>query len=314
MSAPSYLIVGGTTKAATTSLFAWLADHPAVSAARIKETRFFLDLDYPLDSKHRFPDGLERYETFFAPSDDRMGRVRVEATPDYLHSSGCAERIARGLPGARVVFSLRDPLTRLWSWYRYARQTARLEEGAGFEDFLARQLPAGTSGAPQERRALEQGAYAGSLERFFEAFGRERVHVLFFEELVAAPLERMEALARFAGLDPAFYRDHRFPVQNPTRDVRSPALERGTMRLAYHARNLTYRVPLVQGALRAVRRSLAPLFRRVGTRATSGETMAAGTKAELVEHYAPSVRALEELLGRSVPWPDFTRPGVRSAS
>ena len=311
MSAPRTLIVGGTTKAATTSLFAWLADHPQVSAARIKETRFFLDLDYPLDSKYRFPDGLERYETFFAPPD---GRVRVEATPDYLHSSGCADRIARGLEGARVVFSLRDPLTRLWSWYRYARQTARLDVGTSFEQFLGRQVPAGTGGAAQELRALEQGAYAGYLERYLEAFGPERVHVLFFEELAMAPQESMEALARFAGIDPAFYRGHRFPVQNPTRDVRSPALERGTMRLAYHARNLTYRAPLVQGALRAVRRSLAPLFVRLGTRATSGEALAPATKVELVEHYAPSVRALEELLGRSVPWPDFARPGVRSAS
>ena len=90
--------------------------------------------------------------------------MRVEATPDYLHSVGCAERIARGLDGARVVFSLRDPLTRLWSWYRYARQTARLEDGASFEDFLARQLPAGTAGAEQALRALEQGCYAGYLE------------------------------------------------------------------------------------------------------------------------------------------------------
>ena len=98
------------------------------------------------------------------------------------------------------------------------------------------------------------------------------------------------------------------------RELRSPALERGTMRLAYHARNLTYRAPLVQGALRAVRRSLAPLFVALGTRAKSGEALAPETKAELVEHYSPSVRALEELLGRKAPWPDFARPGVRSAS
>ena len=40
-----YLIVGGTTKAATTSLFSYLANHPATCAATYKETRFFLSTD-----------------------------------------------------------------------------------------------------------------------------------------------------------------------------------------------------------------------------------------------------------------------------
>jgi hypothetical protein len=306
-----HLIVGGTTKAATTSLFAWLAAHPGVSAARIKETRFFLDLDYPLDSKHRYPDGLETYAAFFAPPD---GRLRVEATPDYLYSAGCAERIARALPDVRVAFSLRDPVARLHSWYRFARQTDRLERGETFEHYLERQLAPGTPRAEQALRALEQGRYASYLERYLDALGAARVHVLFFEDLAAAPLAAMEALARFAGLDPEFYRRYRFVARNPTREMRSPALHRATMRLAYHLRNLTYRAPPVMAAFRGARRALAPLVARLGAAPERAEPLRPQTRARLVEYYAPSVRALERLLGRSVPWVDFRAPDVLSAS
>ena len=51
MSLGRYLIIGGTTKAGTTSLHAYLSDHPQVCASSIKETRFFLDRDYPLEAK-----------------------------------------------------------------------------------------------------------------------------------------------------------------------------------------------------------------------------------------------------------------------
>ena len=62
MATHHYIIIGGTTKAATTSLYFYLADHPNVCASNIKETRFFLDADYPLPVKYRLEDGLEKYE------------------------------------------------------------------------------------------------------------------------------------------------------------------------------------------------------------------------------------------------------------
>lgn len=47
-------IIGGGSKAGTTSVFNYLADHPEICAADAKETRFFLDADYPLPSKLRY--------------------------------------------------------------------------------------------------------------------------------------------------------------------------------------------------------------------------------------------------------------------
>jgi len=44
-----FLIIAGQPKAGTTSLFDWMAQHPEITPSRLKETRFFLDPDYPLN-------------------------------------------------------------------------------------------------------------------------------------------------------------------------------------------------------------------------------------------------------------------------
>ena len=48
-----FLIIGGASKAGTTSMFSYLAEHPQICASHAKETRFFLDSDYPLSSPWR---------------------------------------------------------------------------------------------------------------------------------------------------------------------------------------------------------------------------------------------------------------------
>lgn len=60
-----YLIIGGTPKAGTTSLYKWLSDHPDVCPSSLKETRFFLDWDYPLSSSAQYNGkNLEQYAVF----------------------------------------------------------------------------------------------------------------------------------------------------------------------------------------------------------------------------------------------------------
>src|SRR5882762_395725 len=218
MSQGRYLIIGGTTKAGTTSLHAYLNDHPQVCASSIKETRFFLDRDYPLEAKYRSDDGLEYYEEYFAHRG--AAAVRVEATPDYLYSPGTPVRLAAALPRAAVVFSLREPVARLVSWFRFARQSNRLPAGESFDEYVTRQfegaLPANP---PQQLRALEQGRYAGYVRRFRDVLGAERVLVTYHEDLATDPRQVMRAICRFAELDGTLYDGYRFTAKNRTMDL-----------------------------------------------------------------------------------------------
>lgn len=302
------LLLGGTTKAASSALFAALAAHPGVAASRIKESRFFLDPDYPLEAPVPFARGLAAFDALFAPDPPGAMRLRVEATPDLLHSPGSPARVAATLPDARVVFVLRDPVDRLWSWFRFARGLGAVR--GDFAGYVADQRSA--RGTGQAYRALAQGDVAPDLERWFVALGRERVHVQFFERLASDPEAELTRLATFAGLDPAFFRGRALPVENETRPVRAPGLHRGYVRLAFRLRQWTHRRPRLFALLGRAHRAVKPLYLRLNAGGTEVERPPADVVAELVEHYRPAVERLRALVG-PVPWPRYDRvPGARA--
>jgi hypothetical protein len=296
MSPAPYLILGGTTRAASSALFTHLAAHPHIAPARLKEPRFFLDPDYPLEAPLPFARGLAAYEALFPA---RSGLLRLEATPDYLHSPGTARRLARALPEARVVFTLRDPRARLLSWYRYARAAGRLPRGLSLAQYVERQR----RDPPREQPflALAQGHYAEDLERWFAALGRARVHVHFYEELLAAPTPAFTALAAFAGLEPGPLA-RPFALENAARPTRSPALHRAYLRLAFRLRQACATRPRLFAALRRAHRLVKPLYLRANAGRETSPALTPELEAWLTEHYRPSAEHLERLLGRRPPW------------
>jgi hypothetical protein len=302
-----YLIVGGTTKAATTSLFQYLAEHPHVCAASIKETRFFLDADYPLESKYRFEDGLERYDEFFRDCPG-TSRLRVEATPDYLYSQGTARRIAESLPEARLLFVFREPVSRLISWYRFAQQRKLLPPQVTWDEYVRQQLEGGDGGeAAQPMRALEQGRYSLYLKPYLRIFGRDRVYVTFLDELARDPRSVLEAICTFAGIEPSFYTAFDFQVFNRTDDMRSSGLHRAYIRLKFQLQKQTLNKPRIRRLLKQVRRAFEPLYLWLNTQGTSQQILLSPEIASALEsYYDGEAEALAELTGRPVPWQSFS--------
>jgi hypothetical protein len=215
-----YLIIGGAPKAGTTSLYKWLSDHPQVCASTFKETRFFLDEDYPVPRAARF-DGtnLHEYDGFFKHCGEDGSILRVDASPDYLYSR-TAVRIAELLPKARMVFIIRDPVERMVSWYKYARQRRLLGKETSFEDYIMAQVGQPIrSGTRIHLRALDQCRYDTYLKPFRDAFG-DRCLVLDFNDVKNDPCSIMMKLCKFAGLDGSFYDSYAFRAENVSRVVR----------------------------------------------------------------------------------------------
>jgi len=215
-----YLIIGGAPKAGTTSLYKWLADHPKVCASSIKETRFFLDADYPLPSATRFNGtNLEEYDGFFRHCRDAENLVRVDASPDYLYSKA-ALRIAELLPRAKLVFILRDPVERMVSWYKYARQRGLIGKKMTLREYIIIQVvnPV-TTETPIHLRALDQCRHEKYLQPFREVFGK-RCMVLNFDDIKTDPRGFMARVCGFSGLDESFYDSYTFQAENVSQDVR----------------------------------------------------------------------------------------------
>lgn len=299
----NYLIVGGTTKAATTSLFAYLTDHPAVCAATYKETRFFLSSDYPLPSKYRYRGDAEEYADLFPNCDETQ--LRMESTPDYLYCKKACERIAESLPYARLVFSLREPISRLISWYRFAKQIGKLPEMLSFDAYVELLFDAlERDGGKEEQhlQALRQGCYAIYLERYFNQFGATRIHVLFYEELAAQPAKVMSNLCDFASIDAGFYRDYAFKVTNRTEKMRSSGLHRKYRDFRFRLRQWTHDKPIIHNPLRTIRRTIEPLYLRLNTQVDEKIQMSEETRCRLIDYYQCDIEALSELIGKPLPW------------
>ena len=102
---PDFLVVGPP-RTGTTWLHGVLY-HRACLPERTKETHFF-DMFY---SK-----GIDWYRAYFRRCADEA--IAGEVTPTYFSLAHVRERIARDLPGCKIVCTLRDPVARAWSWYR----------------------------------------------------------------------------------------------------------------------------------------------------------------------------------------------------
>jgi Sulfotransferase domain len=210
---PDFLIVGGQ-RCGTTSLFRYLAAHPAVVPPLFQKGIHFFDLHYGR--------GLRWYRGQFpvrsiadrrvAPEAPRA--VTGEASPYYVFHPLAPERIARDLPAVKLIVLLRDPVDRAFSAHK--QETGRGFETEPFEralDLEESRLegelerihadPTYVSFSHQHHAYLARGRYAEQLERLFDHVGRGRVLVLESAVLSATPEPVWERVLGFLGLPPS---------------------------------------------------------------------------------------------------------------
>lgn len=290
----TYLIIAGTTKAATTSLYYYLADHPEVCAATLKETRFFLDTSYPLPAKYRYEDGVEKYKNYFNHCHGQ--RVRLEATPDYLYSPGTPHRIRHTLSKVKLVFILRDPIDRLISWYRFAKQRNLIDTELSFEEYVYYQLEHQDDFADvQALRTLEQGRYSKYLARYQEVFSEDEICVLRFESLKEDVGGTVKRICRFAGIEPAFYQNYDFHTYNRTQSIRYPLLHSAYLSLLWTIRMRVHDRQRVRSMLRRIRQLIEPIYARFNKPARESVTPSKTIRSILKEYYDEEYAALNDL-------------------
>ena len=180
------VVILGTQRGGTTSLFDWLSEHPSVAPASTKEVHYF--------DKH-YADGERWYRQHFPL---KLGsRLSMEATPYLLFYPPAPGRVAADLPPTtRFVVLLRDPVQRAISQYWHSRRlhaedepldvALALEETrlAGQEEIV---VAGGESFAHRNFSYKARGHYAEQLRRWFAVIERERFLVMESEELFDDP-------------------------------------------------------------------------------------------------------------------------------
>jgi hypothetical protein len=208
---PSFLICGGQ-RCGTTSLYRALAAHPVVLKAVLHKGVHYFDTSYRR--------GMSWYRGHF-PMQRQADKVKqrygvpaqtFESSPYYMYHPQAAARIARDLPGAKLVVLVRDPVERAYS--QHAHEVARdFESERDFGNALAleparlhrqeerlAQDPEYYSFAHQHHAYRARGEYARYLGVMAQHVGRERIHVVESERFFSEPETTYDEVCRFLGL------------------------------------------------------------------------------------------------------------------
>ncbi len=208
MTMPNFLIVGAP-KAGTSSIYAYLKQHPDVYMSPVKEPHFFM-LDNkkaafqgPGDSD-RFKSAVHRLEDYQRLFDGVRDEVAIgEASTTYLGSHVAAAQIKRCLPNAKIIAILRHPVDAAYaSFLHLARDGDELQKS--FSAALQAEKERIEMNWDPIWHHTKRGFYYSQVERYYQLFGKEQVKVYLYENFKQNPQSILQDMFAFLGVDKAF--------------------------------------------------------------------------------------------------------------
>ena len=202
---PNFIIIGAM-KAATTSLYTYLKQHPDVFMTTIKEPMFFNNFQKKNDFKvlGRKTKKITTFEEYYPLFDAVKNEKAIgEASPSYISNTDCPSLIQQHLPDTKIIAILRQPVARAYSNFLHARRADR-EPIADFETAFNKETERKAENWSPLYHYKGKGYYFEQLERYFTLFPRENIKVLLFEDLVKNPIKTTQEIFKFLNIDKSF--------------------------------------------------------------------------------------------------------------
>lgn len=197
---PNFFIIGAP-KCGTSSLAHWLGQHPQVYFSPVKEPHF-----YNTDHRDPWRPTESEYAELFAGADGH--RAVGEGSVWYLASDRAVSNILAVNPDARFIVCLRNPVEMAPSLHHQVLFTG-IETIPDFrEAWAAQERRARGEAIPREADEpafLRYGPMCKlgeQLRRLYERVPRERVHLVFLEDMAKDPHSAYRGVTDFLGLDP----------------------------------------------------------------------------------------------------------------
>lgn len=235
------------------------------------EVHFFSD-------EKKYARGLEWYSSLFASAN---GAVAIgEKTPTYSFVPECAERIHRHLPGVKLVWLFRNPVSRTYSHYWHSVKNG--SERLSFREAIE-----------TEHRRVQNDRWRGyqlrslyhqQVESYLRLFPREQMHFLLLEKLLRDPLGEANALSKFLGAE-TITAAPTLPRSNQTFVPRSRTMQ-WMIRRCFQQRTSPYRL------LSRLNRNRSPGY----------PPLDVNMRARLQDGFLEPNRQLAELTGLDLSW------------
>ena len=220
---PNFFILGAP-KCGTTSLAAWLAEHPNIFISPIKEPNFFnTDLN-----KHVISDWQQYLKLYNKATDEHI--AVGEASTTYLYSREAARNIENSYPGSRYIVMVRNPVEMAYALHEQ-------EVFAGHENIL--DFKRAWEMSPERRKGLmapsscteprwldyqKVSALGEQLERLYNYIPKERILVLLLDDIKINPQSEYKKVLEFLGV-PIIEKES-YQIYNPSKRARWVGLSR----------------------------------------------------------------------------------------
>jgi hypothetical protein len=198
---PNFLIVGAA-KSGTTSLYAYLKQHPDIFMPEWKELSFFIGDRFTPLHKVKSP---HYYDKVFAKAKNES--AIGEASTSYLYDEAAAGNIKENLGNIKIIIALRDPVSMSYSLYNHQLR----KEGETIESFEAalEKEEARRTNAEFRKKCygwhanyyyFHRALYYNQVKRYIDTFGKDNVQIILFDELVAETQSVVQKTYRFLGV------------------------------------------------------------------------------------------------------------------
>ena len=199
---PNFIVIGAM-KAATTSLYTYLKQHPDIFMTKIKEPMFFNNYkqknDYKIiGAKKTNISEIDEYLRLF---DDATNKGAIgEASPAYIYNHMAPSLIKDILPDVKIIAILRQPTDRAYSNFLHARRSGKEPISNFFKCIEEEENRIKDNWSPLYHY-IKKGFYTEQLERYYSIFPKDKIKVILFEDIVNSPRETINDIFRFLEVD-----------------------------------------------------------------------------------------------------------------
>lgn len=207
---PNTFIIG-IQKAGTTTLDAWLSEHPEIYCYdSLKDVHLFARFKTREEMEQRMAKETPAYN---------QEPIVLQSAVNYIFYPSLLESISKYSPDAKLIVILRNPIDRAISSYHYF--TKMLREKRSMENALLYtpkdDLP--FSADNNDFTYLEHGFYFRQIINCYHFFKKDQLLILDYDDLAANPDELVHKIFSFLNIDNTFKPN--FNAKNITGTVKS---------------------------------------------------------------------------------------------
>ncbi|MCP3932313.1 MAG: sulfotransferase [Bacteroidetes bacterium] len=288
---PNFFTVG-VPKAGTTSLFAFFRNHPDIYTAAIKEPNYFNRVSLPDDALIKPIRDRQYYLQLYEGV--TVEKVICDMSISLFEDPSACQLILDVSPDSKILISLRDQVERMFSLFLMLKRNGRLS--GTFSEEIAKGQDEDYSIPGQPGMKLKKRLYADNLSKWMDHFPQENIKVILFEDFITDQIGVTNSIYEFLGISSGETTESSLGAHNSYGEPR----------------NIISRFILKNIRSKKLFKLFPFEFRKyvrdhILLQKAEKPKMLDEDRKKLQEYFTEDTIAVENILGRKVPWNNFTK-------